>query len=163
MEACQLLPRYADVVDHDLQQDIAHGRHTARQVHTYAPPAHWLSAPWRALVKTVVRIRRTCRHNRRGKVQTSTEDAWWISTAVLTARQAQEAIRGHWQIENQLHHVRDVALQEDACQTRIQPAIAARLRSLALNCLRADRVPSISRAILRNALNFRKAVAMAAL
>jgi predicted transposase YbfD/YdcC len=46
------------------------------------------------------------------------------------------AIRGHLSIENQNHHVRHVALREDHCSTRTKPGILARLRSIALNCMR---------------------------
>lgn len=160
-ELCQMLPRYWEASDQHLAQDVAHGRHEQRLVHTYLPPAGWLPPGWDGLVQTVVRVTRTCRHRRRGQRETSVETAWWISTAVLSAHACQQAIRGHWQIENQCHHVRDVALQEDACRTRVQPGILARLRSMALNCLRASQVPSISRAIHRNALNFQRAVEVA--
>lgn len=160
-ELCQLLERHFDWADQDQTQCVAHGRREIRQVHTYLPEHYWLPPEWNCLIKTVVKVTRTCHHRRHGKQETSVETAWWISTTVLSAKAAQQAIRGHWQIENQFHHVRDVALQEDACRTRTQPGILARLRSMALNCLRADGAPSISRAILRNALNFRKAVAMA--
>jgi predicted transposase YbfD/YdcC len=38
----------------------------------------------------------------------------------MSAATCQMAIRGHWSIENQNHHVRDVALREDHCSTRIE-------------------------------------------
>lgn len=69
------------------------------------------------------------------------------STIALTAKQFQDAIRGHWAVENQNHYVRDVVMFEDACRVRQQPGTFARLRSIALNCLRAQDVPSISRAV----------------
>jgi hypothetical protein len=66
------------------------------------------------------------------------------------------AIRGHWSIENQNHHVRDVALREDHCSTRTRPGILARLRSMALNCMRATSGRSITIERHRNALNFER-------
>jgi predicted transposase YbfD/YdcC len=49
-------------------------------------------------------------------------------------------IRGHWAIENRLHHRRDVSLGEDACQTRTGPvpALLAQLNSTVLSLM--DRV-----------------------
>jgi predicted transposase YbfD/YdcC len=59
------------------------------------------------------------RHRADGWVRTS-ETAWWVSTSVMSAATCQMAIRGRWSIENQNHHVRDVALREDHCSTRIE-------------------------------------------
>ncbi len=93
-------------------------------------------------------------HKHKGMAQISEEIAWWVSTVALSAQQFQGAIRGHWSVENQSHHVRDVMMLQDACRIRKQPDILARLRSIALNCMRAGNEPCISRAIYRNTLNF---------
>jgi predicted transposase YbfD/YdcC len=49
-------------------------------------------------------------------------------------------IRGHWEIENKLHWVRDVTYQEDKSLVRTgnAPRIMATLRSLAISLLRLD-------------------------
>ena len=46
--------------------------------------------------------------------------------------------RDHWQIENRLHHVRDVTFGEDACRVRSgsAPQILAELRNTALTIIR---------------------------
>ena len=36
----------------------------------------------------------------------------------FTAEQVQGFVRGHWAIENKLHHVKDRTMQEDRCQAR---------------------------------------------
>ena len=61
----------------------------------------------------------------------------------------------------QNHHVRDVVISEDASRIHEQPGIFARLRSIALNCMRASDETSISRTIYRNTLNFEHAVSVA--
>ena len=61
-------------------------------------------------------------------------------------------VRGHWGIENRSHHVRDRILREDASRIRTKPGIFARLRSFALNLLRANGVANVSEAIYANAL-----------
>jgi hypothetical protein len=59
--------------------------------------------------------------------------------------------RGHWGIENGLHHVRDVGPGEDACRVRTghAPQALAAARNLALGLLRSVRAPSIVAAMRR--------------
>lgn len=158
---CRLLPEYCEAVEQHVDHDKGHGRVEMRTVTVFAPSENALPEGWQPMVKAVVRVTRDVWHKRKGVPETSGETAWWISTVGLSAQQFQEGIRGHWSVENQNHHVRDTALSEDACRMREQPGIWARLRSMALNCLRGSGVPSIARAIYRNALNFEIAVSMA--
>lgn len=69
----------------------------------------------------------------------------------LTAEQANasrllELDRGHWGIENGLHHVRDVTFGEDACRVRSgnAPQVLAATRNLAMGILRRMDFPSIA-------------------
>jgi predicted transposase YbfD/YdcC len=158
---CQMLPQYRKSTGQHVDCDKGHGRIETRTVNTFIPPDAWLPDGWQPMVRVVVEVRRVVEHKRKGIAETSTETAWWVSTIDLSAEQFQGAIRGHWAVENQNHYVRDVVLCEDACRVREQPGIFARLRSIALNCLRAQDVPSISRAIYRNTLNFQRAVGAA--
>jgi predicted transposase YbfD/YdcC len=75
----------------------------------------------------------------RGKA--SRETAYAITS--LTAHQAGAAqllalSRGHWGIENKLHHVRDVTCREDQARTNAghAPQVLAALRNTALTILR---------------------------
>jgi predicted transposase YbfD/YdcC len=75
--------------------------------------------------------------------QTSTEVRYFISSlpgddAEVFAR----AVRRHWEVENNLHWVLDVAFREDDCRVRKDnaPENMAMLRHLALNLLKADKV-----------------------
>jgi predicted transposase YbfD/YdcC len=49
-------------------------------------------------------------------------------------------IRGHWGIENHLHHILDVTFTEDASRIRRgnAPEMSASLRRMALNILQRD-------------------------
>ena len=49
-------------------------------------------------------------------------------------------VRGHWEIENRLHWVRDVTYQEDKSLVRTgnAPRVMASLRRLAISLLRLD-------------------------
>lgn len=70
--------------------------------------------------------------------------------------------RGHWQIENGLHYVRDVTLGEDACQVRSDraPANLAACRNTALNLLRRAGVTNVAAALRRHAMYPREALTL---
>jgi len=70
------------------------------------------------------------------------------------------AIRAHWGVENRAHYVRDVTLGEDASRIRRKPGVMARIRSLALNVLRANGVQNISLALYANAVSFNQLLAL---
>jgi hypothetical protein len=69
------------------------------------------------------------------------------------------ADRAHWGIENRAHHVRDRLLGEDASRIRCHPGIFARIRSFALNILRAHGVANVSEAIHTNTLSLDRLLA----
>jgi hypothetical protein len=56
--------------------------------------------------------------------------------------------RGHWGIENRLHHVRDATMGEDASRARSgsAPQVLAALRNLAISAMRLDSVTNIAAA-----------------
>ncbi len=69
--------------------------------------------------------------------------------AAVPAGRLLQLKRGHWQIENRLHYVRDVSLGEDACQVRTgaAPQVLAALRNVVLNLLRHAKVTAIKATI----------------
>lgn len=69
-----------------------------------------------------------------------TEIAYFISSHEPKVRALAKHIRGHWAIENSLHHVLDVTFTEDASRIRqgTAPEISASLRRMALNILQRD-------------------------
>ena len=71
----------------------------------------------------------------------STERRYYISSLLGKAKEFSRAVRGHWDIENGLHWILDVAFRQDDSRVRsgnAQENIAA-LRRLALNLLRQDK------------------------
>ncbi len=57
-------------------------------------------------------------------------------------------VRGHWEIENRLHYVRDVTFDEDRSQVRrgSGPQMMASLRNLAISLLRMAGATNIASA-----------------
>ena len=84
------------------------------------------------------------------------EEAYYISTKKLSAKDFNKAIRSHWKIENSNHYVRDVTLKEDASRIRKNPQNFSKLRSFALNVLRYNCVKNIAKEIYENSLSFKK-------
>lgn len=97
----------------------------------------------------------------------TTREQWAYALTSLPPNQADAARleqlwRGHWQIENSLHYVRDVTLGEDACQVRSDraPANLAACRNAALNLLRHHGVTNVAAALRRHAMYPRQALAL---
>ncbi|MFF5161593.1 transposase [Streptomyces sp. NPDC000348] len=63
-----------------------------------------------------------------------------LPPGTATGEELADWIRGHWKIENQLHHVRDTTFTEDASTTRTGslPRVMASLRNLAISVFRQD-------------------------
>ena len=85
--------------------------------------------------------------------KTTDEISYYISTTILSAEEFNKGIRGHWGIENSNHYVRDVSMDEDSSRIRNAPHIFSRLRSFALNTMRANKVKNIAQELFRNCMN----------
>jgi predicted transposase YbfD/YdcC len=83
---------------------------------------------------TAVRVHRTRTSKKTGK--TSQETSYYVATFaadLFAAAEVQALVRGHWAIENRLHHVKDRTMQEDRCQARANVGSnLALLRSVAI-------------------------------
>lgn len=119
------------------------GRVEVRQVAVSGALAGYLDWPSVGLVGEVV-------------CQVTTKDATTsftrtILTSLPTGTAAAEVlrlVRGHWRIENRLHYVRDVTMNEDRSRWRAgaAPQVVAALRNVVLAVLRAVGVPNIAAA-----------------
>ncbi len=80
------------------------------------------------------------------------ETSFYISTINLSAEEFCRAIRNHWGIENRNHYVKDVTMKEDKSRIRVNPNIFAKLRSFALNVLRANDVCNVEQELFENCM-----------
>lgn len=126
-----------------VSHDIGHGRIDHR-VLAVLPAPEQLGFPGLA---QVFRITRHRTHRDTGKHQAHT----WFGVTSLIPADADPAriaalLRGHWQIENRLHWVRDTAYREDHHRLRhgSTPQAMATLRNLAISALRLAGVTNIA-------------------
>ena len=114
-----------------------HGRIDGREYHVLPAGALAEQFPeWKALKSIGVAISYRIENMKKF----SMEYRYYISSAELTPEQFSSAVRGHWAIENSLHWVLDVVMNEDACQIYRgdAPQILACARHMAQNMLRAE-------------------------
>ena len=85
--------------------------------------------------------------------RTTTATRYYLLSRPLRAARFLEVVRAHWQIENCLHWVLDVVLDEDQARARKDhaPENLARLRRFALNVLRANREQGSTRGQIKRA------------
>lgn len=116
-KTAQKVVNFADAIESHHADERLHGRSTARITTIYAIAPQLL--PLWAGVKHIIAIIRSGsrwkgKKSRRRLVDFH-ESHYYLSSLDWSASQFAEAIRGHWLIENRLHWVKDVTLNEDNC------------------------------------------------
>ena len=95
----------------------------------------------------------SARSRRETARRTTTETRYYIMSAPLSPGRFQHAVRTHWAIENCLHWVLDVTMNEDRQRNRKEhgPENLAMLRRLALNIARREPTKDAMRGKLKRA------------
>ena len=115
-------------------KEQAHGREEIRHylmltnIHEQVDPTHkWSKLKSIGLVESVRTV----------DEKTTVETRYYISSLSNNAKLFGESVRSHWGVENSLHWVLDVALNEDNCRIRKDnaPENFAVMRRLAVNLL----------------------------
>lgn len=132
-----------------------HGRWEQRTVEVF-DVAGRLGPDWDGLIVRAARVTRFTLHKdtRSGLWKPTEEVSYYACQTALRAGDFAAAIRTHWHIENRSNHVRDVTFLEDASRIRTKPGHFARIRSIALNLLRANGAMNINQELYKNALSF---------
>lgn len=126
--------------EHHRTEEKGHGRLEVRECWTLSDPESLASiqnlADWRDL-RTVIVVK----SERFVDDKRSEESRYYISSLSGDAKQALEAVRGHWGIENEVHWVLDIAFREDECRIRKGNGAQnfAVLRHIALNLLKQEK------------------------
>ena len=94
--------------------------------------------PGLAAVGRVVRTRAT---TGKSASRTTTETAYYLLSAPLSPERLGQVVRSHWGVENRLHWVLNVVMNEDQVRSRMDnsPYNLAILRHMALNLMHKDR------------------------
>jgi predicted transposase YbfD/YdcC len=131
-------------IDKYIEEEKSKGRETKLTVEVWDDLSCVNQNYWRG-VKSIIRVIRFGK--REGKPYE--EKIFYLSSLKMTALEFGVKIREHWQIENQLHWVKDVVLEED--KSRIKSGNAAQnmsiIRSIVINILRNNRIKSITEGI----------------
>lgn len=134
----------AYVYDYAKTVEKGHGRIEVRHCWTISDP-HIVSClrgvnRFRNL-QTVVRVRA----ERYIGEEHSIEERYFIGSSATPATEALQATRAHWQVENSLHWVLDIAFRED--ESRIRKGYGAQnfaiLRHIALNALKQENTAKV--------------------
>ena len=147
--------------DKHISQEKSRNRIETRKVEIFNDSLKYFSAnikkQWGEYIKIIIRVDRTRKefNTLDKKWKKSFERSYYISTIKLSVSEFAKAIRGHWAIENRNHCVKDVTMKEDNSRIRIKADLFARLRSFALNAMRANQVENISQELYKNALNIK--------
>jgi len=122
-------------IEHDFHQTVekGHGRVEIRrcwtmgQVEFLSDADKWMKFTSIGMVQAERRVK--------GKVERETR--YYLSSLTSQAQRLSQAVRAHWQVENSLHWVLDLAFLEDACRIRKDhaPENLAVVRHIALNLL----------------------------
>lgn len=85
-----------------------------------------------------------------------------LPSSEATPAQLLDLWRGHWGIENRVHWVRDVTMDEDRSQVRTgaAPQVMAALRNMTISLLRLAGKPNIAAALRRQAAHPKEALAL---
>lgn len=94
------------------EQEQTHGRIVSRRTLVFDCLGEF-AQQWAGLQRCIVVERQGMRD-----AQAFSERQFYISSVATTAEQFHRIIRGHWTIENQLHWVKDVVLDEDHAPQR---------------------------------------------
>src|SRR6202034_3698156 len=72
--------------------------------------------------------------------KTEVETAYYLLSAVMTAKRFNEVVRSHWGVENRLHWRLDVVMNEDQDRNRMDnsPYNLAILRHMAMNGMQKE-------------------------
>lgn len=121
-------------------------RHETRTIAVFDVSSAIAGTEWEPHVVAVIQIERSVQafQPATGLWKASMETSLYLSNRAIDAKNAADAVRGHWRIENKLHYTRDVTLCEDASRIRKNPGIFARMRSFAYNILRFNQTDTIA-------------------
>lgn len=135
--------KYFPIISSDITEEKNRGRLEKREVFVYKEGLD-LKYEWDDL-KFVIEVKRVVKY----KNKKSEETAYFITNIDEKASFFNKGIRDHWKIENSLHYIKDVVLNEDRSRIRtgMAPQNMSLLRTFVINVLRLKGYKCIKQAI----------------
>jgi predicted transposase YbfD/YdcC len=161
---CKALPwKQIPILDRASTGKPRHGRLETRTLQAAEiDTTTGIGFPGAVQILRVTRIRTVISKHRHIRKQTRETVFVVTSLSVTDADHQQIAdwLRGHWAIENSVHHVRDVTFDEDRSQIRTgsAPQVMATLRNTAISLLRLTGHTNIARATRHHNRDFNRPV-----
>lgn len=133
--------------------DKEHGRIESRTYEIFdALPMlkkwHWPS------IRRVIRVTRYRHVYNDQRASESTTSSYYVTNGLLSAKSCAQHIRAHWDIENKVHYIKDVAFQEDKTTKRCNPSIYSTCIDFALNIMKMNACKNIRTELHKNTMDF---------
>ena len=151
LKIAETLVEDSRAIEESQERESLHGRITNRHIKVYLIPLElvpdWVGAK-RLILVTRFGSRWQGKKSRRQLVDFQ-EQHYYLSSLDYSAAHFQSAIRGHWLIENRLHWVKDVTLNEDNCLHRggNAPANWSMLRQFLVSLARLNGTSTLPEAL----------------
>lgn len=155
---CEKIAKGWDSIDTHVEDNGGRNRVEKRVAKVFKKNKYFINhidIEWSEHIEIIIKIERT-----RSVFNTETqawidayEESYYVGTNCFTAEESNNFIRNHWGIENRLHYVRDKSMGEDDNQSHTGVETLSKLRSFALNILRANFVKNVKNELYRNSLN----------
>ena len=138
-----------DIVDRFKTVDGDHGRIETRSYEVYDIPQYLHDMHHWPHLKAFVHVATS--REKDGKISQS--ERLYLVSRQLSAKEAEKIIRGHWQIENNLHWTLDMVMNEDQHRARKDhaPVNFAALRRIALNIIKCNKEKGSNRVKFKRA------------
>jgi predicted transposase YbfD/YdcC len=126
----------AQRLDRYTEKSFDHGKNVTWKVYSTKDTVWFESKQEWAFLRAFIMIERVHKKQK----ETTTEQAFYISSLETEAKEYFKYARGHWSVENQLHWMLDVAFREDACLVHQAnaPQNLALFRKMALTLIKQD-------------------------
>jgi len=138
---CQIQEK--DALDNYKTEENKRGREDKWSYSTYSINPNQIPTGW-MYINTVIEVKK---HGQRDNKKYKNTH-YYVSNLKLSAKEFAKGIRGHWQIENNLHRTKDVFQNEDKNMIKNMKLASnvSLLQSLSMNLIRLSGISSIKMA-----------------
>jgi len=158
LKAIETQTEHTEAIQVSEKDEQTRGRKSHRKIEVFSPPPN-IDPDWQK-VKSVIKVTRS--GEREGKEYSRV--GYYICSLSPKSNRIEKAIRGHWEIENRLHWVKDVILDEDKSPQKAgkAPINFSIMKTWIMSVFRGHGFESIKGAIERFAHNLQSILSLLA-